>query len=205
MVTILNKASYRVYLCTSPVRSLSRVRIQGFRGVVADRFHDAQPFRPPLSEQDPFAHREVFRALHEPERDGRAVARPDERPVEVDDGARLADGANVQHGLVFRPDGGRVREDQDLGDELPVDFGRGVGFGQHDHALADFLPADSFQSERGGLTRAANGDRDAFPFNGADVGGGELANGVGSDQDGIAGVDDTAFHNAGYDRADKGH
>lgn len=142
--------------------------------------------------------------MHEPERHGRPVARSDKRPVEVDDGARLADGAHVQHGLVFRSDGGRVREDQHLGDELPVDFGRGVGFWEDDHALADFFSSNPFQSERGGLTRAANGDGNAFAFDGADVGCGELAYRVGSDQDSIACVDDAAFHDAGYDGADKG-
>lgn len=97
-----------------------------------------------------------------------------------------------------------MREDEDLGDELAVDFGRGVGLGQHDHALADFFPPDPFQSERGGLAGAADGDGDAFAFDGADVRGGELAYGVGSDQDGVAGVDDAAFHDAGYYGADEG-
>ena len=42
-----------------------------------------------------------------------------------------------------------MREDQDFGDEFPIDFGRSVEFGKHDHTFADFLPSDPFQSEGG--------------------------------------------------------
>lgn len=98
----------------------------------------------------------------------------------------------MQHGLVFRLDGRGVAEDEHLGDELAVDFGRGRGveFGEHDHAFADFLPADAFQREGRGLAGGAEGDGDAFAFDGADVGGEKLAEGVGADEDGVAGVDD---------------
>lgn len=37
------------------------------------------------------------------------------------------------------------------------------------------------------------------------MGCGELAEGVGPNQDSITGVDDTTFDNAGYDSADEGH
>lgn len=54
----------------------------------------------------------------------------------------------MQHRLVLGLDGGGVAQDEDLGDEFPVDFGRGVGvgveFGQDDHALADVFAADTF-------------------------------------------------------------
>lgn len=85
-----------------------------------------------------------------------------------------------------------MAEDEHLGDELAVDFGRGrvVEFGEHDHAFADFLAADAFEGEGGGLPGGADGDGDAFAFNGADVGGEELAEGVRADKDGVAGVDD---------------
>lgn len=55
------------------------------------------------------------------------------------------------------------------------------------------------------MTGATNGDRDAFPFNRADVGCGELAQGVRSNQDGIAGMDHATFNNTGYDGTDEGY
>ena len=190
---------------TSAIRIFPGVRVQRFGSVVADRFHDPQAFRPSLPEQDPITHRQILWPLHEAERYRCPIARPDEGSVDVDDGARLADGAHVQHGLILCFDGGRVREDQDFGDELPVDFGRGVEFGEDDHAFADFFSAHPFQSEGGGLAGAAHGDGDAFPFDGADVGCGELTEGVWPDQDGVAGMDDAASDDAGDDCADKGH
>lgn len=98
----------------------------------------------------------------------------------------------MQHGLVLCLDGRRVAEDEHLGDELAVHFRRGWGveFREHDHAFADFLPADAFQGEGGGLPGGAEGDGDAFAFDGADVGGEELTEGVRADEDGVAGVDD---------------
>ena len=197
--------------CSIPIPILSLVRtvlIERLGRIIPDRFHNPQPFRPPLAEQDPIAHGQVLGPLHEAEGDRGAVARPDEGAVNVDDGARLADGTDVQHGLIFRLDGRRVREDQDLGDEFPVHFWRrGIGvaqFGEDDHALADFLPADPFEGEGGGLAGAADGDGDAFALDGADVRCGELAEGVGTDEDGVAGVDDAAFHDARDDGPDEG-
>ena len=133
--------------------------------MIAYRFHDAQPFRPSLSEQYPITHRQILWPLHEAECYGCPIARPYKGSVDVDDGACLADGAHVQHSLILRFNGGRVGKDQDFGDELPVDFGRGIEFGEDDHAFADFFSAHPFQSEGGRLTGAANGDGDAFPFN----------------------------------------
>lgn len=40
------------------------------------------------------------------------------------------------------------------------------------------------------MAGGADGDGDAFAFDGADVGGDELAEGVRADEDGVAGVDD---------------
>lgn len=40
------------------------------------------------------------------------------------------------------------------------------------------------------MAGGAEGDGDAFAFDGADGGGEELAEGVGADEDGVAGVDD---------------
>ena len=162
-------------LCTSPIRVRSRIRIQRFGGVVSDCLYNTQPFRPSLPEQDPIAHGQVLRPLHESECHRCPITGPYKRSIDVNDGACLADRADMQHGLILCLDGGCVREDQDFGDEFPVDFGRSVEFGKHDHAFADFLPSDPFQSEGGWLTGAANWDRDAFPLDRANVGCGELA------------------------------
>ena len=148
----------------SAIRIFPRVRVQRFGSIVAYRFDDTQSFRPSLPEQYPITHRQILWPLHEAERHCCPIACPDKGSVDVDDGARLADGAHVQHGLILGFDGGRVRKDQDFGDELPVDFGRGVEFGEDDHAFADFFSAYPFQSEGGRLTGAAHGDGDAFPF-----------------------------------------
>ncbi len=40
------------------------------------------------------------------------------------------------------------------------------------------------------MAGGAEGNGDAFALDGADVGGEELAEGVGADEDGVAGVDD---------------
>ena len=53
------------------------------------------------------------------------------------------------------------------------------------------------------MAGAADGDGDAFSLDGADVRGGELAEGVGPDEDSVAGVDDATFDNAGYNCADE--
>ena len=151
-------------LITSPIRIFSRVWVQRFGSIIAYRFHDTQSFGPSLPEQDPITHGQILWPLHEAERYRCPIACPDKGSVDVDDGACLADGAHVQHGLILRFDGGRVRKDQDFGDELPVDFGRGVQFREDDHAFADFFSAHPFQSEGGRLTGAAHGDGDAFPF-----------------------------------------
>ena len=147
------------------------MRVQGFFFVISDRLDDTQSFRPALPEQYPIAHGEILGSLHEPERHRRPIASPYESSIDVDNSACLADRSHMQHGLVFRLDGGRVREDQYFGDEVAVDFGRGgVDFGKNDHAFADFFPSHPFQCEGCGLAGAANGDGDAFSFDGADVG-----------------------------------
>jgi len=77
-----------------------------------------------------------------------------------------------------------------FGDELAVDFGRMAEFRQDDHALADVFAPDALQGEGGRLAGGADGDGDAFAFDGADGGRRELAEGVGPDEDGVAGVDE---------------
>jgi len=171
--------------------------------------HDPESFRSALTEQYSITHRQILGPLHEAERHCRPVSGADILAVDVDDGARLADGSDVQHGLVFGPDRGGVGQDEDLCDEVAVHLrrgggGRAVELGQHDHAFADFFAADTFQGERGALAGAAHGYGDAFALNGADVGGLELAERVGPDQHRVAGVDDAGLDNAGDDGADEG-
>ena len=98
-----------------------------------------------------------------------------------------------------------MAEDEHLSDELTIDFrGRVFDFGEHDHALADFFPSNAFQGEGGGLSGGADGDRDAFAFDAADGGGGELPQRVWTDEDGVSRMDDPGFDDAGDDGADKG-
>ena len=98
-----------------------------------------------------------------------------------------------------------MAEDEHLSDELTIDFrGRVFDFREHDHAFADFFPSDAFQGERGGLSGGADGDGDAFAFDAADGGCGELPKGVWADKDCVSGMDDSGFYDAGDDCADKG-
>jgi len=178
--------------CITTIRLLSRIWIQWLIRIIPHRLHNPQPHRPPLPKQNPLPHSQILGPLHEPKRHRRPIPRADKRPIDIDNRARLADRPHVQHGLVFRLDGRRVAEYEHLGDEFAVDFwGRvvGVQFGEHDHAFADFFSADPFEGERGGLAGGADGDGDAFAFDGADACGGELAEGVGADEDGVTRVD----------------
>ena len=197
--------TYSYRSCASPIRIGFRVRVQRFGSIVADRFHNAQPFRPSLPEQYPIAHGQVLRPLHKSECHGCPVARSYERPVNVDDGAGLADRAYMQHGLIFCFDSGCVREDEYFRDEFSVHFGRSVEFGEYHHAFPYFFSSDPFQCEGSRLAGTANRNRDPFPFNRADMGCGELAKGVRPNQDSIAGMDDATFDNPGHDRADEGY
>lgn len=83
-----------------------------------------------------------------------------------------------------------MREYENLGHELVVDFRRMIEFGKNDHSFANLFAADPLEGEGGGLPGRADGDGDAFALDGADVGCCELAEGVGADEDGVAGVDD---------------
>lgn len=182
---------------------------EGLLGVVADALDDAEALGPALAEEQAVAGGEVLGPLDEAEGDGGAVAGADELAVDVDDGAGLGDGADVEHGLVARLDGGGVGEDEDLGDELAVDAGRGNrgvgGAGEDDHALADLLALDALEGERGRLAGAGGGDADALALDAADGRGVELAEGVGADEDLVAGVGDAGADDARDDGAGEGH
>ena len=130
-------------------RIFARVWIQRLGSIIPNRFNDSQSFRSPFAEQYPLTFSQVLGPLYEPKGDRRSIARPNEGTIDVDDGAGLTDGADVQHGLVLCFDGGRVREDEDLGDEFAIDFRRVVEFGDDHHAFADFFFADPFQREGG--------------------------------------------------------
>ena len=75
-------------------------------------------------------------------------------------------------------------------DELAVDFRRVVEFRQDDHSFPDVFSPHAFQGKGGGMAGGADGDGDPFAFDGADCCRGELAEGVGADEDGVAGVDE---------------
>lgn len=55
------------------------------------------------------------------------------------------------------------------------------------------------------MAGGGGGDGDPFAFDGADGCGGELAEGIGADEDGVAGVDDAALDDAGHDCAHERH
>ena len=112
----------------------------------------------------------------------------------------------MQHGLIFDFDGRRVREDQDFGDELPMDFGAGgiVEFGENDHSLSDFFSSNAFERKRGGLACRADRHGDPFAFDATDGGCGELPKGVWTDEDSVSGMDDAGLYDAGDDGADEG-
>lgn len=199
-----------------PIRQLD----QRPRIIVAQLLHDAQSLGPPLTKEDPIALAQKLGTLHKLEGHGGAVARAYVASIDIDNRTRLRHRAHMQHRLIFGADGSGMRKDEDLGDELPINLGLGdggvfvlcvvmllLGLGrlrEDDHALADFLAADAAQGEGGGLAGGAGGDGDAFALDGADGGGEELAEAVGTDEDGVAGVDDAGFDDAGDDGADVG-
>lgn len=81
-------------------------------GVIAKAFDYPQPFRLTLPEQDTIAGRQELGPLNKAERHEGAVASSDEGAIDVDHGTSLADGSNVQHGLVLGLDGGCVRQNK---------------------------------------------------------------------------------------------
>lgn len=102
---------------------LASVRVERFAWVIADGFDNTKTFRSALSEQYPITHSEELWTLHEAECYGSTIASPDVCSINVDDSTCLRDGADVQHSLVFRLDGGCVTENEDFGDEFAVDLG----------------------------------------------------------------------------------
>lgn len=122
------------------------------RGIITDSLDDAETLGASLAEQKPIARSEILRPLDEAERHGGAIAGADEWTIDIDDAARLRDGAYVQHGLVFLLDGGDVIEDEDVGDELAVDARSRGAIGwpwEDDHALAHFLAPNFLECEGG--------------------------------------------------------
>lgn len=79
--------------------------------VVANALYNPQALGLALSEKHSVSWCQELRSLDETEGNKSTVTGPDERPVDVDYRACLADGSNVQHGLVPRCDGGCVRQD----------------------------------------------------------------------------------------------
>jgi hypothetical protein len=81
--------------------------------VVSNRLDNTKSLGATLTEQEPVTWCKVLRALNEAERDSCAVSCANERSVNVDDGTRLGNRANVKHGLVLGFDGSGVRENKD--------------------------------------------------------------------------------------------
>ena len=75
--------------------------------------------------------------------------------------------------------------------KFSIHFWRRVEFGEHDHALSNLFPTHFFEGERCRLPSGADGDGDPFALNGADMGVCELAQGVRTNENRVAGMDDT--------------
>jgi hypothetical protein len=69
--------------------------------VVSNGLHNTKTLCATFAEQEPVAWSKILRALNEAEGDSCAVSCANERSVNVDDGTRLGDRANVKHGLVL--------------------------------------------------------------------------------------------------------
>ena len=102
---------------------LASIRVERFARIVSDGLDDTKAFRSALSKQYSITHSEEFWTLHKAECDGSAVASSDVCSINVDDCTCLRNGADVQHSLVFRLDGGCVAENEDFGDKLAMDLG----------------------------------------------------------------------------------
>lgn len=169
------------------------------RRVVPDRFDDPESFGPALAEKQPVTRRQVLWPLDEAERYGSAVPGANKWSVDVNNGAGLRNGANVEHGLVLFLDGRHVVQNQDIRDELAVHFGqrRAVGwFGKNNHAFPYFFAPNFLESKGGGLSCTGRRDGYSFPFDRSYRGLGKLSQRVGANDDIVACVDDTRLDNA---------
>ena len=92
--------------------ALRLLRHERLVGVVSDAFDNTEAFGPALSEEEAIPGRQILGPLHEPEGHRSSVSGPDKGAVHVDDGARLRDRPDVQHGLVLGLDGCCVRQDE---------------------------------------------------------------------------------------------
>lgn len=176
--------------------------------VISYGLDDSQSFCSPLAEQQTVTGSEVLWPLDEFEGHRGPVTCSDEWPVHVDDGACLADGADVQHRLVLLLDSCGVAEDQHLGDEFVVHPRRRGAVGwlrQYHHALSDVFPLDFLQCEGSALTGAGCRYRNSFPLDGANGAWSELAQAVGPDDNAVTGVDDTGLDDAGDNGPNKRH
>lgn len=76
-------------------------------------------------------------------------------------------------------------------DKFSIHFGRCVEFRQNHHAFPHFFPTDSFQSERSGLASRTYWHRYPFSFNRPYMGIGELTERIGSNENGVASMNDS--------------
>ena len=128
MPTLYAKSVSRTHACrTSPpllrclglCRSLLAVSlfccwIERFGLIVRKRLDNSQPFCTPFTKQYPITYRQILRTLYEAEGYRGPVPGPDEFSVNIDDGACLRDGADMEHGLILGFDGSGMGQDQNL-------------------------------------------------------------------------------------------
>jgi hypothetical protein len=92
---------------------IDQIRVERLGGIVTNRFHDPEAFGSPFAEQEPIAGSQIFRPLYETKGHRCPIAGSNVGPVNVNDGAGLRHGSNVEHGLILLLDGGRVAQDKD--------------------------------------------------------------------------------------------
>jgi len=85
---------------------------KGFGWIIPDALDDPQPFGSALAKEESIAWSKVLGPLDKPEGNSRAIAGPDEGAVDVDDGAGLGHGSDVQHCLVLCFYRGGVRQNK---------------------------------------------------------------------------------------------
>jgi hypothetical protein len=176
---------------------LSSVWIERLIRIITHSFDNTKPLCPALSKQYPITDCEKLWPLHKAECHGSSIASANIRSINIDNCARLRDGAHVKHSLILCLDGGRVAENEHFGNEFAVHFWRHVVvFEKADHALANVLSAHLFQGEAGALACAARGHGYPFALNASDARCCKVAEAVRADYYCIASVNNARLDNS---------
>lgn len=116
----------------------------------------------------------------------------------------------MQHGLILRFDSGSVRENEYFSNKFAVDLWlgrnvafRGIWFMEDDHSLPDVFAANVTKGERARLSSTAARNGDAFAFDRADFRRRELTKAIGTYKNGVTGMNNAAFDDAGNHGANK--